>query len=136
MKKGMMTLVLAGLLAGFSFAADSTTTLDPAKLAVAVDNYKMALRSDNSGVRSSALYMLALIKSRYPEVNISGFNSDLARISRKDADPLVRVYANLVLTYLNSDSLHTKVRIVDPYAPLAFYSELFTEITMNPDEIK
>ncbi|HOC24809.1 MAG TPA: hypothetical protein PKJ13_05830 [bacterium] len=136
MKKGMMTLVLAGLLAGFSYAADSTATLDSARLAVAVDNYKMALKSDNPGVRSSALYMLALIRSRYPEANISGFNGDLARISRKDADPLVRVQANLILTYLNSDSLHTKIRIADPEAPLAFYSELFTEITMNPEEIK
>jgi HEAT repeat protein len=136
MKKGMFSLLLVVVLAGFSLAADNTDTLSAAKLANAVDNYKLALKSNNPGVRSSALYMLALIKSRFPETNVSEVKAELGKISRKDEDALVRVHANLILSYLNSDSLLSKIKIENPEKPLAFYSQLIEEMTMSPEEVK
>jgi hypothetical protein len=136
MKKGLMVMVLFGLLAGLSFAADGNSQMDAAKLAGAVENYKLALKSDNAGVRSSALYMLALIKSRFPETNVSEFKGELGKISRKDDDPLVRVHANLLLSYFSDDSLSTRIKVDNPEASLAFYSQLIEEISTRPGDQK
>ncbi len=136
MKKGMITVVLVGLLAGFSLAADTAAALDAAKLARTVENYKLALKSENPGVRSSAIYMLALIKSRYPEAQVAGIKGELGKLSRKDEDPLVRVEANLILSYLSSDSLMIRIKAADPTTPLDFYAQLIAEMTASPDGLK
>jgi len=136
MKKGMLTLALAGLLAGFSYGADNTASLSTTKLVKAVEDYTLALKSENPGVRSSALYMLALIKSQYPKLNVSEVKSKLSKLSRKDDDPVVRIHANLILSYLNSDSLMTKIKVEDPRTPAVFYSQLIAEMTASPDEAK
>lgn len=132
MKKGMMLLVWFLLLAGLAQAADGQTVLDSATLAAAVKNYKFALKSENPGVRSSALYMLAQIKSRYPEANLGEFKSELGKLSRKDNDPLVRVHANLVLSYVSDDALAARIKPEGSEMQPAFYARLIETIS-NPD---
>ncbi|HNW60171.1 MAG TPA: hypothetical protein PKI62_10885 [bacterium] len=136
MKKLMMIMLVVGLMAGFSYAADNSDTLSAARLAYAVENYKLALKSENPGVRSSALYMLALIKSRYPETQVAEVKGELGKLSRKDEDPLVRLHANLILSYFRSDSLMAKIKVEDPQAPVAFFSQLVAEMTASPEEVK
>ena len=92
----------------------------------AVNGYMQALKSDNIGLRYSAIYEIAQLKCLYPEYNYSRVEKVLNQISRKDDQTIIRVHASLVNDYLKSDNVSC-VKAADTEDPMMFFDALHHE---------
>jgi hypothetical protein len=129
--KRILAVAMAVVIAtGMARAQEKTNMPTRAKLAKLVQAYKMALNSENVGVRSSALFQLAKIKSRYPSCDLSELMSPVERLSKKDAEPILRVQANLTFVYLGDETLAQKIKTGEPDDPIVFYNTVQTELSM------
>lgn len=128
MKKMIYAVLFSVLTAGATLAQDNQ--IDWAK---AVEGYRMALKSDNAGLRYSAMHQLALLKSRHPEVNIEPVNNDLKKLIAREEYTSIRLRAELTRVYLNDKALADTVKAGDFENPTTFYNTLLTEVE-NSDE--
>ncbi len=127
MKKMIYVLTIA-LLTTVSFAADRSTAVEKERIDLAKKALLEVLKSDNAGARNSALHVIAKIKSDYPDVDLTVFNDMLLRLSRNDANSLIRVNANLAYAYLNNPGLAARVKVEDPEDPAVFFNALYAEL--------
>ncbi len=93
-----------------------------------LDNYIMALKSDNPGLRSSAAYQIANMKSRYPQADFSKVEGMLNRVAKRDKSGLLRVQAELTLIYVRDSELAHRVKAQYPASPWVFYNKLNSEL--------
>ena len=125
MKKNIIIALALLLLSVTAFAGEN---VNAEKLSVAKDAYKASLKSDNAGVRNSALLQIVVVASNYPEFNARALESDLNRMSKRDDVPYIRVNAKIALDLLNNadwlKSLNT-----DENDPKVFFNNAYT--TMN-----
>lgn len=124
-----MAVVLSAifLLANISFGQYSPLQRPSAeKLAKILFQYKASLKSDNPGVRKSALYQLARIRSSFPDIDLSEILPTMKRLCVKDKEPIVRVQANLTAVYLTDSTLVTWVKTDSGPDPQAFYNRVQT----------
>jgi len=129
MKRCYVTLMI--LLAAVLSNAQTTShpeMMDRAKAKRIILGYVRALQSDNMGVRQSALYQLARIKSRFPEVDLSNTVDQIAQLSKKDEEPVVRVQASLILVYLQDRELLQTIKPDSPADPVNFYNQVHVAV--------
>jgi len=129
----MFVMLLAG--ATLVHAADRLSNEEMAKIAKAMPNYRMALKSENVGVRQSAVYHLAQLKSRYPGLDLSGFQGELKKLETRDSNAIVRIHAGLTRLYLTDERLAKQIKVEDPDSSVAFYNqvhEMLAAISENP----
>ncbi len=123
MKRYIVLFVLVALFAGNSLAAENVSK---DRLELAEKAYKLALKSDNAGVRNSALHRIAVLKSRTPEFETNEYKSILKSMANKDDKAYIRVNAKITLDLLNNKNLIENVdtETVDP-------NEFFNSIHMK-----
>jgi len=101
---------------------------DHARAKRIIMGYVRALQSDNMGVRQSALYQLARIKSHFPEVDLTNTLDQIAQLSKKDEEPVVRVQASLILVYLQDRELLQTIKPESPADPVNFYNQVHVAV--------
>ncbi len=105
--------------------------VDSGKLELATKGLLASLKSENPGVRNSALHVLAKIRSEYPQADLSVFNRMLTQMSKNDAQSMIRANANLAYIYINSTELPSKVRTQDQEDPSVFFNDLYSELNKD-----
>lgn len=125
MKKILTIVSVLALVASTGFAKPDT--LSKEKLDMAVKSYKVALTSDNAGVRNSALYQIAILKTIYPELNTNELDRVLVHVTNKDSVNFIRVNANLTRLLLNDKELTNSVN-VETIDPSEFFSGLYSKL--------
>jgi len=128
MKRGVVLFVAVVMAASLSYGQKKPDCPDKARLCKALQGYRECLRSENVGVRTSALYQLAKLKSCYPALDLSEMIQDVNRLCQKDKEPLVRVQANLTYAYVTDDSLSAKVKTEVEGNPVEFFNRIQTEL--------
>ena len=124
MKTTMITLTGLMLIASAVFAnIESPKVLDQA-----VTNYSNALKSENPGVRNSALYQIVRMKNVHPEADYASLKKVMKKMAEKDDNALVRVHAKLTLLYIDDPVLSEKVRTVRGEEDFQFFQRLHNEI--------
>jgi hypothetical protein len=115
MKNMTVVLLAVFLLANISSGQYSPQQRPSAeKMAKLLMQCKASLNSENFGVRRSTLYLLAKIKSSYPDVDVSAVLPSMRRLCVRDKEPIVRVQANLTAAYLTDSTL---VKMIKPDSP-------------------
>ncbi|MBN2090824.1 hypothetical protein JW964_14520 [candidate division KSB1 bacterium] len=97
----MVILVLLSLMVDANAANQVINKLCDATCNAYIQN----LKSENPGVRNSAIFQIMKIKSRYPEQEIRPFISILKRITEKDYVILNRTHAYFAIICLNNPSI-------------------------------
>ncbi len=123
--KRFAMFVLMTLTAGCLMASPD---MERAKMK-AIAGYKMALASDNCGLRNDALHKIARLKSEYPGTDLSCFEPILKKMAAKDADTMVRLNAQLTLTYLSDEAMAAWVRTDKTETAFDFFNRLYQEMT-------
>ncbi len=124
MKKLFIVLILTLLATGLTFAKE---TPKDSHLEIAAKNLVMSLKSDNAGVRNSALYQIAKIRAQYPDFDLSKVEKEVEKVAKKDKSAIVRVNANLVDTVLNDKTAESMVNLAAA-EPQEFFSDLYNSI--------
>jgi len=96
----------------------------------ALKAYKIALEDGNIGLRSSALFRIAQVKSEYPETDFSAIENTLKKISRSDKSVMVKVQADLVLKYIQNDALSVNAIEAQENSVL-FFNQLYDAVMAN-----
>ncbi len=124
MKKLFIVLIVTLLATGLSFAKDAPKS---SQLDIAAKNLLMSLKSDNAGVRNSALYQIAKIRAQYPDYDLSKVEKEVEKVAQKDKSAIVRVNANLVDTVLNDKVAESQVNLAAA-EPQEFFTDLYNSI--------
>ena len=128
-----MKRLLGGvLILVFTFSplfAKSTVTAE--KIELAKKGLLFSLKSENDGVRNSALHVLAKVRSEHPQADLSVFNKALTQMSKNDDRSFLRANANLAYIYINSTELPSKVRTETQEDPSVFFNELYSELNKD-----
>jgi len=95
----------------------------------AIQGYKMALASENCGLRNDALHKIARMKSEYPETDLSCFEPILKKMAVKDADAMVRMNAQLTLNYLRDSAISEWVPTQKAETSFEFFNRLYQQMT-------
>ncbi|MBN1998748.1 hypothetical protein JW935_14410 [candidate division KSB1 bacterium] len=90
----------------------------------AINNYIIALKSKNPGVQSSAAFQIAKMKSQFPQVDLSRVEKSLAQVAKRNENKVIRLQAELTLTYVKDADLVYRVRVNDTENPVYFYNDL------------
>lgn len=131
MKRFMICLVAVMMAASLSFGQKKADCPDKARLCKALQGYKECLKSENLGVRTSALYQLAKLKSCYPALDLSEMMLAVDQVCKKDKEPIVRAQANLTYAYIVDDSLCAKVKTMATDTPVEFFNRVQTELALR-----
>jgi hypothetical protein len=123
--RNIVIFFVAMLITSTAVMAQAPAKPDFAKILPA---YAMALKSDNAGLRDSAAYQIAIIKSEYPDVDFTVIERVLNKVAKSDQSSLVRIHASLTLTYLQDAKLAQKVKPENPENSLEFYNKLHSEL--------
>jgi len=125
MKRHIFYLFILLVVTGASFTKDTV-------FENAISGYIQAIQSDNSGLRHSAIYQIARLKTHYPDKDYSRVEHLLNKVSTSDKVAIIRVHANLVCNYLKSSHIiGTRSGNEDP---MFFFNTLHQEL--NQDFIK
>jgi len=124
MKQLLILISIAVLLVATGISKE----VDKAKLDAALTSFKQAINSNNAGVRYSALYQIARLKSDHPDYNLNDFKDILLIRSQTDNNNLVRIHALLTYLYINSKDLPKKIVAANPEDPMPFYTSLHQEL--------
>jgi hypothetical protein len=123
--KNIVIFLVAFMIISTAVMAQAPAKLDFAKI---LPGYIMALKSDNAGLRDSAAYQIAIIKAAHPEVDFTIVEKVLNRVAKNDESSLVRIHADLTLSYLQDAKLAQKVKPANPEDSLEFYNKLHSEL--------
>ncbi len=69
-------------------------------------NFAEALRSDNAGVRESAVYHGLLLRILFPDMELGSINTSLQYMLIHEPNPRIRHKAHIALYFLEHDALH------------------------------
>ncbi|MBN2103149.1 hypothetical protein JW835_03825 [bacterium] len=114
-----------------SVLAINASEISQAKLSTAKAMYIRGVKSDNIGLRCNAIFRIAEMKSRFPEMSTKGVEKILQKAARKDENSLVRAYAGLTLVYLKDTKLNQKVKVIPREVSIDFYQRLQQAIYAN-----
>jgi hypothetical protein len=129
MKRILATvMILMAAMLSFAQSSDHPEMTDRAKAKRIILGYERALQSDNMGVRQSALYQLARIKSRFPQVDLLNTMDKVAQMSKKDEEPVLRAQASLTLVYLQDKELMQSIKPDVPSDPVDFYNQVHVAV--------
>lgn len=126
MKRALLGGGLILVLALNSQAAEPPQKYDRQLLIKTAGRYMECLKSDNYGVRKSALYQLAKLHALDPTIDMKAMCEQICKISKKDTNPLLRVQAELTIRYITDEELAKLVRPVDEDDGTAFYNQVHT----------
>ncbi len=96
---------------------------------LAIQGYKMALASENCGLRNDALHKIARMKSEYPGTDLSCFEPILKKMAVKDSDAMVRLNAQLTLNYLRDNAISQWVPTQKIETSFEFFNRLYQQMT-------
>ena len=82
-------------------------------------------------MRNGSLFVLAKIKSDFPETDLTNLNKILLELSAKDSEAYIRANANLTYIYLNSEELCRMVKVDDSENPALFFSKVYLELNKD-----
>ena len=125
MKRMNIVLALLIIFTATSFAGNSNTIDN--KLQLATNGYIKALKSDNLGVRNSALHQLTILKAKYPDYDLRKVVNHVKKISKKDSELLIRLNADITYRYLTNREMSSKVN-VDTIDPKIFFQDLYGQV--------
>jgi hypothetical protein len=118
-----MALALLSLLAS-AFSQE----FDKKAFDKALTNYQSAMQSESPGIRSSAIYQIAQMKSQRPGEDFSSVAPALVKVAKNDPNPLIRVHAELTISYLFDDDLTKKIKADEGLDMNDFYNKLYNEM--------
>jgi len=98
------------------------------RIQLATEGYLIALKSDNPGIRNSALQQLAVLKARYPNYDLTKVEKQVKKLSHKDSELLIRINANITYRYLTNRELTDKINI-DNVDSKSFFKELYGQVS-------
>lgn len=118
-------LLILGILviAGWAFAETNRDTIN-----FAMSGYIKALKSDNEGLRTSALFQISKLKAKYPQTDLSPYVKELEKVSRTDANPIVRTQANLALLVLKNPKLASDVPAGWFVDPAKYFTQVYEQV--------
>ena len=128
MKKIITLFAILALFAGISFAEGNVSK---EKIKLAEKGYNFALSSDNAGVRNSALYQIAVLKARVPEINANGYKKMLDKVINNESEkPYIRVNAKMTLVILNNELPAEKLDNAEKdQDPNVFFNNIYEQLT-------
>lgn len=124
MKKFAIILMIGFVTLGSSYAKSG----DNDKICKAIKGYKMALKSENPGLRLNALYQIAQVKSMYPNMDLSECTKEIKTLLEDEKNLRVNIQGNLTLIYLKNDGLVKKVKMEYKEPPVNFFKRVYEEI--------
>lgn len=99
-------LIVAGLLATLIGGAAAQEKMTPQALQkLAKHGYLLALKSDLTCIRNSAIFQVMQYQTRYPQDDLRPFVKALRELSQNDPAPQNRLYAFLAVTFLENARL-------------------------------
>jgi len=98
--------------------------------AMAIKGYIAAIRSNNVGLRMDALHKVARLKSERTEADVAALEQVLKRAARNDENPLVRLNAQLTLSYLQDKALRARVVTDKDEDSVTFFNRLYREVNV------
>ena len=116
----LMITFTATLFAGNSNSVDN-------KLQLATNGYINALKSDNPGIRNSALHQLTVLKAKYPDFNLRKVEKQVKKMSKNDPELLIRINATITYRYLMNQELTSKVNRTTN-DPKIFFQDLYVQV--------
>ncbi len=125
MKKLYIVLALLMLFTVTTFAGNLNTVEN--RIKCATEGYSKALKSDNPGIRNSALHQITVLKARYPNVNLSRIERQIEKLSKSDKEVLIRVNASIAYKYLTNSELTGRVN-TETIDPKEFFTELYSQV--------
>ncbi|MBN2413721.1 hypothetical protein JXQ31_18725 [candidate division KSB1 bacterium] len=125
MKKLYIVFALLIIFSVTTFAGNLNTIENRIKFAT--EGYLKALKSDNPGIRNSALHQITVLKARYPNINLSRIERQIEKLSRSDKEVLIRVNASIAYKYLKNSELTGKVN-TETVDPREFFTELYNQV--------
>jgi hypothetical protein len=128
--KKMVTGILIAVFAALPVFA-SEKNMKSKRLELAKNALVASLKSDNDGVRNSAIHIIAQIKAQYPTADLSIFNKKLTNMAKDDSRSYIRANANLTYIYINSADLPYKVKVEDKENPAVFFNSLYSELNQD-----
>ena len=87
--------LLVGISIGLSQSTQRKIRTDEQRIEMAKKNYQMGLHSDNEGIVSSAVKMIAKMKMRYPTSDLDDIKEDLRELSVEHPSAPIRYKAYL-----------------------------------------
>ena len=123
-----LIIILTVLVLGASIHA---TEISDSKLSTAQKMYVQGMKADNIGLRCSAIFRIAEMKSYFPEISTKRVEKILQKAAQKDQSSLVRTYAALTLVYLKDSKLNQIVKVAPKQVSLDFYQKLQQAIYTN-----
>ena len=124
MKRIVSTVLVLCLAAAAAHSASNAPVLTE----TACKMYKIALQSDNIGLRSSAIFELAKIRSNHSHADLCEYERVLKKMSTNDSIHMVRMNAQLTLIYLQENTLSDRIKVGSNEEPSAFYARLHKAI--------
>jgi hypothetical protein len=122
--KRMILILTALMIAGGIQAAEN----DEIDLSKARCMYIRGIEKGNLGLQCDAIYRLAQMKYAYPELETGEMCKVLEKILSKETHGLVRIYAELTLSYLNDADLRQMAPITADEISIDFYQKLQNEL--------
>ncbi len=99
-------------------------------MAASTKSWLANLSSPNAGVRHSTLQVLVRMKSDFPYLDMSVFNTILKRMCEQDPVAHLQVDAKIAAVYLNNTELAQAIKIVEGNSP----GDTFTQIHLAMDD--
>ncbi|MBD3287881.1 hypothetical protein GF337_03680 [candidate division KSB1 bacterium] len=99
--KAITRITVLVLVVGF-FSAFAQNNNEETYLEMAKDGYLKSLDCMNSGVRSSAAFLIVKLKTMYPDTDVSAHVRKLKKLSETDSDLATRVHCQMAVYILQN----------------------------------
>jgi hypothetical protein len=127
-----MFLVVATLaFAASAFAQPGTVEKQQHYQALAMNNFRHALKSDIQGVVEGTIFDVVVYKKYYPELDYNGILERLNDLAVESKEPLVRYKAHLASMYLTSGEQIAIVPAKDPWDQDAVFRQIAEQLEKN-----
>ena len=128
MKKFYISILLVFLFTLSAFSANREEVNVQDEMKTAVENYNLALKSQNDGLVESAILMVMRVKMMQPELNYKRVLSELDKLTLNGETFVIRNKAFIAGNYLRS-------YIAYPLNPGANYVDAYHEFTELSESI-
>jgi len=126
MKKLNIALAFLIIFTATAFAGNSND-LDN-KLQMATNGYIKALKSENPGIRNSALHQITVLKAKYPNYDLKRVENQVKKVCKNDSELLIRINANITYRYLTNLDMTGKIN-PETNDPKTFFKDLYGQVS-------
>ncbi len=119
MKQLSIVILSAALAVSISASEMKHTPLNTAQCMLI-----QGVEKGNIGLRCDAMFRIAELKSRFPELDMKSCVNVLKKSVRNDENALVRTYAGLTLAYLTEAPLNQMVKVSSDESSTEFFQRL------------